>query len=353
MSIKITSVSKALENNGLKILIHGQAGSGKTVFCATSGASTLIISAESGLLSIAEAPDYIQTTVVNTIFELEQVYEYLEDNIEKFDWVCLDSISEIAEVLLADEKKNSKDPRQAYGNLSDRMLSIMRGFRDLKNINVVFTCKQQRQLDPDTNITRFIPMLPGQALTNNIGYLFDEVFVLRVEKDDEGEDYRTVQTGRDRNYEAKDRSGVLEMFEKPNLKYISEKINIGYTENSDEEKEIEEVEEIEHIEEKSESSDDDVSESAESKEKEIEEKLESEKSESNPEEKESSDQSEDGIEKDDDNLIINDTDKTMYLYHSTSDGILKLPVGDELVNDGNVDIITFKEFLDHKKRLSE
>ncbi len=108
------------------------------------------------------------------------------------------------------------------------MLKILRSFRDLPNMNVLMTCKQQRQVDDDTNVTRFVPLLPGKALTNSIGYLFDEVFVMRVEKDEDGEDYRTIQTGRDRNYEAKDRSGVLEMFEEPSIKRIAGKISAEF-----------------------------------------------------------------------------------------------------------------------------
>lgn len=223
MGIKITSINEAVKDVGLKILVHGPAGSGKTVMCATSGQPTLIISAESGLLSIREAPDYIQTTQIKTLDDLIEVYEYLKSGDHKFKWIALDSISEMGEVVLAEEKENNKDARAAYGELIIAMNDIIKKFRDLP-LNVIMTAKQKRYVDEDTNRTHYGPDLPGKNLANGIPYLYDEVFALRVEKDDEGKIYRTVQTGPDIQYIAKDRSGRLAMFEKPNLKAISGKI---------------------------------------------------------------------------------------------------------------------------------
>ena len=52
MSIKLTSTAQAAVDNGIKVLVHGPAGSGKTTLCATTGEPTVIISAEAGLLSL-------------------------------------------------------------------------------------------------------------------------------------------------------------------------------------------------------------------------------------------------------------------------------------------------------------
>lgn len=227
MGIKITSVRDAVEDTGLKILVHGQAGSGKTVFCATSGEPTLIISAEAGLLSIKDAPDYIETVSIESIDDLEEIAAAFAEGakeLDKYKWICLDSVSEIAEKVLANEKEINKDARQAYGNLSDRMFKILRFFRDLPNRNVVMTCKQERHVDDDIGVASYVPSLPGKTLTNGISYLFDEVFAIRVEKDEEGENYHILQCHKDRKYEAKDRSGELDNFEDPSLKRVAAKI---------------------------------------------------------------------------------------------------------------------------------
>lgn len=239
MSIKFETVEEAIEDNGVKILTAGMAGSGKTVLCATAGMSTIIISAEAGLLSLKKflkvKPDFkkfIKIITIKSFKELEETLEMLEDNVQLADWLMLDSVSEIAEQILSSEKKESKDPRKAYGNLTDKMLDQMRSFRDLPGYNVHMTCKMVREVDSDTERTRFVPSFPGRQVGPAIPYLFDEVFALRVEEeeDDDGDvtEYRTLQTNRDVHYEAKDRSGELEQFEKPNLYKILYKINPDY-----------------------------------------------------------------------------------------------------------------------------
>ena len=66
--------------------------------------------------------------------------------------------------------------------------------------------------------------MPGNTLKQGISYFFDEVLVLRVEADADGNPYRCLQTARDLQYEAKDRSGALEAFEPPDLAAIAAKI---------------------------------------------------------------------------------------------------------------------------------
>lgn len=234
MAVKIKSVDESIGNSGIKVLVHGPAGSGKTTLCATTGVPTLIISAESGLLAIKGAPDFIKVVEVTSIKDMGEILAGLKDGSIQyvdpdgeaypFQWIALDSITEIAEKLLAAEKARSADPRQAYGALIDDMLELMKDFRDLPNYNVVMSCKQNRVKDEFAGTMLYEPAMPGTKLGPQIPYLFDEVFALRVEKDEEGKDYRVLQTNRDIRFEAKDRSGALDMFEKPSLKHIQSKI---------------------------------------------------------------------------------------------------------------------------------
>lgn len=211
-------------NDGMKILAHGPSGAGKTALCATTGAPTIIISAESGLLSLRHVD--IPVIEVKTLDQLYEAYTYVAQDPQgqAFEWVCLDSISEIAEVVLNAAKKTAKDPRQAYGALAEQMTDLLRAFRDLPARNVYFSCKQERVKDEQTGSLLYFPSMPGNMLKQGISYFFDEVFALRVEQDDEGKPVRWLQTSRDYNYEAKDRSGALDMFEPANLAAIAAKI---------------------------------------------------------------------------------------------------------------------------------
>lgn len=208
----------------VKILVHGPSGSGKTRLCATTGGVPIILSAEAGLLSIrGESIDFIE---IKTIDDLREAYMFLAND-KKYDWVCLDSISEIAEVVLADEKEKTKDPRKAYGEMADIMIGLIRAFRGLPK-NVYIAAKQGKVKDEITGGILFGPSAPGQKISESLPYYFDEVFALQVWKDAEGKERSALQTKRDSSYEAKDRSGNLEIVEPANLGDIYKKL-IGAT----------------------------------------------------------------------------------------------------------------------------
>lgn len=219
--MKIISTREAANAFGLKILVHGPAGAGKTRLCATTGdlKNTLIISAEGGLLSVMGWDiDVVQVRHIDDVYE---VFNFLRKGDHHYKWVCLDSISEIAEVVLAGEKMRNRDARRAYGEMADTVFDLIRGFRNL-NCHVLMTAKQGRE-EIDGR-TLHAPMLPGRLLTLNVAYLFDEVFALRVETNSEGEVIRVLQTGKSKSFDAKDRSGALNMFEEANLATIAQKI---------------------------------------------------------------------------------------------------------------------------------
>lgn len=209
-------------NNGVKILVHGQAGIGKTCLCA-SLPDPIIISAESGLLSLASLD--IPVIEIKTLDDLGEAHDWLagSDEAKKYKSICLDSISEIAEVVLTDEKNKEKDPRKAYGNMQDIMTDVIRAFRDLSGRNIYFSAKQERVQDESGRLL-FGPSMPGQKLAQQVPYLFDEVFAYQVVKDANGVPTRMLLTQPDGISVAKDRSGKLDMFEAPDLGAIINKI---------------------------------------------------------------------------------------------------------------------------------
>ncbi|MCP4468898.1 MAG: ATP-binding protein [Halieaceae bacterium] len=223
MAIEIKKPRDVALSRGIKALVHGPAGAGKTVLCATGQMPTLIISAEGGLLSIQDAPDNIDTVEVGSIDQIREVYSMLEQGSD-YKLVCLDSLTEIAEVVLAYEKGQTKDPRQAYGALIDEMGHLVRAFRDLPAYHVLMTSKQERIKDENNGSMLYIPSMPGSKVAQQLPYWFDLVFAYRVEKNPEGETVRWLQTERDGQHEAKDRSGKLDDFEVPDMAVIISKI---------------------------------------------------------------------------------------------------------------------------------
>ena len=211
-----------IASNGVKVLVYGQAGAGKTTLAATLP-EPIVLSSEGGLLSLREANiSYIEIDSMQT---LRDVYEWLikSDEAKQFQSVALDSISEIAEVLLSEEKKIAKDPRQAYGAMQEQISEIIRAFRDVQGMNVYMSAKLEKTQDEMGRIL-YAPSMPGNKTGQSLPYFFDEVLALRVEKDAEGVTQRALMCDSDGLWLAKDRSGKLESWESPDLSEIIKKI---------------------------------------------------------------------------------------------------------------------------------
>lgn len=214
-------------NDGIKTLVYGPPGSGKTPLCATAPAP-IILSAESGLLSLRNCNPPVPYIGIRNLNDLNDAYSWLAGSNEarQFYTPCLDSLSEIIEVLLNDEKKKTKDPRKAYGEIVDKGLALARAFRDLPGKSVVIVCKQEYVKDDSngTGIMLYGPMLPGSKLGPQLPYFFDEVFQMCIGRDAQQRIVRFVRTEPDFNIVARDRSGRLDKFEPPNLTTIFKKI---------------------------------------------------------------------------------------------------------------------------------
>lgn len=221
MAISLKNTS-ALSSNGVKLLVYGQAGAGKTSLIPTLP-NAIVLSAEGGLLSIQDADlPYIEIT---SMADLQEAYEWAlsSEEAKQFESIALDSISEIAEVVLNYEKKMTKDPRAAYGAMQEQMSDIIRVFRDLPERNVYMSAKLEKSQDEMGRIL-YTPSMPGNKTGQSLPYFFDEVLALRVEKDGEGNTQRALMCDSDGLWLAKDRSGKLSAWESPDLGEIIKKI---------------------------------------------------------------------------------------------------------------------------------
>lgn len=234
--------SQAVNEAGVKILTYAPAGVGKTVLTATAP-RPILISAESGLLSLKREnlerifgknnPTItydVPTIVIESLKDLHAAYQYVTQSAEakNFDTICMDSITEIAEQVLATQLKMVKDPRQAYGELASQMLAIVKAYRDIKGKHVYMSSKMAQDKDEISGMMMFMPMMPGKQVGAQLPYLFDEVFRLGVAKDQQsGKSYRFFQTQPDMQYVAKDRSGALAPIDVPDITAVINKILQG------------------------------------------------------------------------------------------------------------------------------
>lgn len=237
--IQIKSANDVSLNHGVKCLVYGRAGLGKTMLTATAP-SPILISAESGVLSLRKeniervfgvGTDGICYNVpvieIKNIQDLIDVEEWARTSQEaqQFQTICVDSLSEVAEVVLTNAKGQVKDPRQAYVELIDKMTMTIKAFRDLSGKHVYMSAKEERTKDESTGMSLAGPGMPGSKLGQQISFLFDEVFNIGRAKDSQTQqDYRYLRTQPDYNSDAKDRSGALSELEYPHLGYVFNKI---------------------------------------------------------------------------------------------------------------------------------
>jgi phage nucleotide-binding protein len=220
MAINLKSTAD-LSANGVKALVYGPAGAGKTTLAATMP-YPVILSAEGGLLSIKDAD--IAYLEISTMSDLWEAYDWLTNGGgQEYQSVVLDSISEIAEVVLNTEKKATKDPRAAYGAMQEQMSDIIRAFRDLPHRNVLMTAKVEKTQD-EMGRMLYSPSMPGNKTGQSLPYFFDLVLALRVEKDADGATQRALMCDSDGLWLAKDRSGKLDTWEPADFSALIAKI---------------------------------------------------------------------------------------------------------------------------------
>lgn len=209
--LQITSTKYVGKKSKIKGVIYGRSGAGKTVLCSTAP-NPLIISAEAGLMSLADKD--VPVIEIKKFSDLAKAYKLAisEPGIET---ICLDSISDVAEVVLAEYKTEEKDPRKAYGRMAEDVIQFVKTFREMDK-HIFIVAKEEANKDESTGKITYVPSAPGRVFAVQIPYLMDLVLCLRINKGGE----RYLQTQPDLYYDAKDRSGKLARKEKPDLTHI-------------------------------------------------------------------------------------------------------------------------------------
>lgn len=238
MGIKLSS-TREITSDRFVCLVVGESGVGKTSLAKTIDPErTLILSAESGLLSLkgADIATYDITkgdngeslTDSEKINRVREFVKFLGEpgTRERFKNIFVDSLTDVAEVWAKHLQSlpEFQDPKQAlrlWGRYNTEVTAFIKFMRDLSHYNVIFTCLSKQEKDGVELVDQF--NFPGNALKSNIKAWFDLVFVYKVYETDEGP-IRKLITNVLEHPLAKDRSGKLESYEDPDLQGVMDKV---------------------------------------------------------------------------------------------------------------------------------
>lgn len=223
MALKIIKATEVAKSK-LSLLIYGLSGSGKTCLARTLG-KTLVINAEAGTLSLAGATNIDIVDVPDWRAMQVIAAELARGAANEYQWIVIDSLSEIAEKAILSLKETNKNGLAAYGEMNDTIIKMVRFFRDSIASNVVFLSKSEYDKDEESGRMMWRPSFPGKRLLVDIPYLLDEVFYLQASESKEAAKItrRLVCNGSEK-VAAKDRSGQLSLVEPAHLGYIEAKI---------------------------------------------------------------------------------------------------------------------------------
>lgn len=223
MAIEFKS-TRDVRSQGLFVLVHGRSGVGKTSLAKTipGDEKILIISAEGGLLPLRGLE--IDVYEIKTFADVDTIMAFLAKDTQ-YQWVFVDSLTEIAEKCLEAEARKGGELRKPgwdeYYWFTMKMEQFIKQLRDLRGLHVVLTALSA--VDTEDERGKLMPVIPARKLRSLLSQFFDEVLYMDVDRDGK----RSFITDCAPTLEAKDRSGSLANPEEPSLSVIVQKIYGG------------------------------------------------------------------------------------------------------------------------------
>lgn len=211
---------------GVKSIIYGKPGSGKTPLMNSAPRPCLLVT-EPGMLSMRNSniPAF-EAYTVPLIIEFFDWFLGSADT-KAFDTLGVDSISQVAEIILTAENKAQKHGLKAYGTMSEKVMDLLNKLYYMPQKHIVLIAKQgyfengrSTVIQDGTVVTEPVmqarPFFPGKDLNVKVPHLFDNVMQL-CEVNMRGQNVKALRTRETPEAFARDRLGNLGEVEPPDL----------------------------------------------------------------------------------------------------------------------------------------
>jgi len=215
------------QNFGVKALVYGPAGTGKTPILNTAPRPVLLAT-EPGLLSMRGSK--VPTYEAYTSQRIDEFFKWFFNSTEtkNFDTLGIDSGSQIADVYLqaalsgTSRAGNKKHGMAAYGEMADNTMEHLRTLFYTRYKHTYVICKEEIADVEFQSLRR--PYFPGKVLPIQVPHMYD--FLIRLAKTNVpgvvGETLAFQCVG-NMNVLARNRTGNLNEFEPPHFGALVQK----------------------------------------------------------------------------------------------------------------------------------
>lgn len=181
MNKRIVPANQLASQYGVKAVITGPPGSGKTPLIGTAPRG-IVLALEPGYKSVRNQ-SFPCWNAINDLKSVEEFFKWLFESSEakQYDTVGFDSWSQLCEMVLAKAQAGNSHGLKAYGVMSEQIMEWANKLFYMQAKHVVMLCKQEivDVPGPGNDPIKFRrPYFPGRNLIIQIPHLYDEFWYL-------------------------------------------------------------------------------------------------------------------------------------------------------------------------------
>lgn len=207
-------------NFGVKAVIYGPAGSGKTPIINTAP-RPVMLACEPGLLSMRGSN--VPTWQGYTPETIDEFFKWFFGSTEtkNFDTLAVDSTSHMADIYLQAALKTNKHGLAAYGEMATETLKHLNTLYYTRQKHTYLIAKQE--IISENGITLKRPYYPGKQLPVELPHKYDQILQLDIQNVPGVGQTKAFRCQGSIDVLARDRTGMLAEFEPPDFSKLVQK----------------------------------------------------------------------------------------------------------------------------------